>query len=89
MVVMNNSSRAMPLLRTAGRRPPRSVGSGGVDQPVPDLERSGDGPLGLSGGIWYTPKPTIGISTPLFNVTPGTFMVADGVDWFVPRVGLF
>ena len=46
-----------------------------------------------SGGIWYTPKPTIGISTPLFNVTPGTFMVtalvADGVDWFVPRVGLF
>ena len=49
-----------------------AVGRGGVDVPVADLERGLDrGRWSRSGGVWKTPKPSAGRTTPLFRVTVG------------------
>jgi hypothetical protein len=45
-----------------------AVGGGGVDGPVASGEGVGDDLLGLFIGTWNTPKPSIGIRTPLLRV---------------------
>ena len=49
-----------------------AVGGSGVEVAVAGGQGACDGLLGLFGGIWKTPKPRIGISTPLLRVTVGT-----------------
>jgi hypothetical protein len=56
------------------------VGGCGVDEPVPDLERSGDGLFGFLRRDLVDAEPRTGISTPLFNVTLGMLIVSPGAD---------
>ena len=71
LVVTNSSRAGTPLARS-----PRAdgllvhVGGGRVDQPVANRDRLDDAALALADvGDLETPKPTIGIRSPLFKTT--------------------
>jgi hypothetical protein len=60
----------MPALVAVGRR--------GVDVPVAGLQGHLDGGAGFLRGVWKTPKPSTGISTPWFSCTFGMIAYVAG-----------
>jgi hypothetical protein len=49
-----------------------AVGRRGVDVAVPGVECRADGVAGLVRGVWKTPRPSAGISTPLLRAMVST-----------------
>jgi len=45
-----------------------AIGRRGVDVAVSSVERDADGVSVSSGGVWKTPRPSAGSSTPLLSV---------------------
>ena len=70
------------------------VGGGGVDVPVAEAESVSTTVVVTSGGVWNTPRPRAGISTPLFRVMVVWVMAATvggsgtrGSHWCYPPAG--
>ena len=69
LVSMNTFSRARPERRITAHLALVAVGGGGAISRYPITSAVRTASAVTSGGVWNTPKPSAGISTPLFEVT--------------------